>query len=341
MLTSRVAVMLATAGLLAMPSMAVAAPNSVTAGSGEPDCIVSTLTGQCELSVTDEKQWPGPKKGGTKAKTVVKSSCRYKGQAIPCSTPEGFWDASSGCYLTAQAKPRTLGDAKSIPPGSRFYRCWYVFDVINGKPVGEETFESIVRRGGPPQTMDPREAARLAVEQMDFLAPQLGLSPYLQSATHEAIVNVPIWMWVTDPGRTTTGPQTKSALIGGVGIEATGTVDRIEWSMGGGEVVTCEGAGTPFDRAAVSGKSLKQVPDSPTCGYKYRKTSRCEKGGTFQVTATAYRNVHWTGGGTQGDIPLDFSRALPLRVVDLRPVLVASDGTGTTPQSTAPERPCP
>jgi hypothetical protein len=308
-------------------------------GSDEPNCIVSTLTGKCVMAVTGEQSWPSPGQGEGKTKTVGKASCRYQGKVLPCSTPEGFWDAASGCYLTPQDKPSTLGNLKDIPPGTRFYRCWRVFDVVDGKPQGLAVFESIQRRSGPPQAIDPREAARQVVETMNFVAPQLGLSPYVQSATHEAIVNVPIWMWVTDPGATTTGPQTKEAAVGGVAIEATGTVDRIEWSMGGGEVVTCKGVGTPFDQAAAQGKSLKQVPASPTCGHKYRKTSRCEKGQTFQVTATAFWNVHWTGGGTQGDIPLEFSRSIPLKVVDLRPVLVAPDG-GEVPDSTPMPRVC-
>ncbi|MEJ1110795.1 MULTISPECIES: hypothetical protein [unclassified Kribbella] len=174
---------------------------------------------------------------------------------------------------------------------------------------------------------------------MVFVAPQLGLSPYVQSATHEGIVNVPIWMWVTDPGASTTGPLTERATLGGVTIEATGTVDRIEWSMGAGDVVTCKGAGTPFIRANAEGKSLKEIPASPTCGHTYRKTSRCEKNGQFQVTATAYWNVHWTGGGMQGNIPLNFSRSIPLQITDLRPVLVAPEATAPAPQPSP--RPCP
>ncbi|TDD51876.1 hypothetical protein E1263_29725 [Kribbella antibiotica] len=69
------------------------------------------------------------------------------------------------------------------------------------------------------------------------------------------------------------------------------------------------------------------------------KTSRCEKSGTFQVSATAYWTVHWTGGGREGDIPLDFTRALPPRITDLRPVLV--DPNGDPANVTPPPRRCP
>jgi len=340
-LTAKVLAGFASAVLFAVPTQAGAAPdNDLGPSVDEPGCIVSLLTGLCELSVSNEQTWP-PEEQDEKGKTVSDAGCRWKGKVVPCTTSDGFFDAESGCYLTAEAEPTTFADTSNLPPGTRFYECWVILDVVNGKPVGIERFESVIRTPGELQTIDPRVAAQEVVETMNFVAPALGLSPYAQSATHEAIVNVPIWMWVTDPGDTTTGPQTKRAELGGVAIEATATVDRIEWSMGGGDVVNCKGAGTPFNRAAAEGKSLKEIPASPTCGHKYRKTSRCEKGGTFQITATAYWNVHWTGGGTEGDIPLNFSRSLPLQVVDLRPVLVAPDGSANSPQSTPAPRPCP
>jgi len=292
----------------------------------QPDCRRNVSTGECQLSVGDEPAEPG-KGEGKKPVNVGESGCFFKGEKLPCRTADGFFDAASGCYLTPQDSPSTLtGDGTAYKPGTKFYRCWVILDVVGGRPEGIERFESVIREPGEPATMDPREAAREVVATMNFVAPHLGLSPYVQSATREGIVNVPIWMWVTDPGQTTTGPQTKTATLGGVTIEARGTVERIEWSMGGGKVVTCKGPGTPFDRSAAVGKSLKDIKDSPTCGHRYNKTSRCEKGGSYQVSATAFWNVHWTGGGMEGDIPLDFTRSLPLRVTDLRPVLVDPDG---------------
>jgi hypothetical protein len=317
-----------------------AAEPASTPSPGPPSCRQNIVTGDCELILGNQgRSGPeeGPKTPG--AKQVGQSGCVFEGQAIPCRTEEGFYDAASGCYLTPQERPSSLvNSASDYPPGTKFYSCWVILGVVEGRPVGEERFESVAREPREPQTIDPRVAAQQVVESMVFVAPQLGLSPYVQSATHEGIVNVPIWMWVTDPGESTTGPLTKRATLGGVTIEATGTVDRIEWSMGGGDVVTCKGAGTPFTRADAEGKSLKEIPASPTCGHNYRKTSRCEKSGQFQVTATAHWNVHWTGGGMQGDIPLNFSRSIPLRVTDLRPVLVAPEGAATAPPQAA--QPC-
>lgn len=323
---------------LAVPA---AADVASTPSPSPPNCRQNITTGECELNVgNEETSPPGPGTRTPGAKQVGPSGCLFEGQAIPCRTAEGFWDAASGCYLTPQDRPSSLvNSASDYPPGTKFYSCWVMLGIVDGKAVGEERFESLVREPGEPETIDPRVAAQAVVKSMVFVAPQLGLSPYVQSSTHEGIVNVPIWMWVTDPGASTTGPLTERATLGGVTIEATGTVDRIEWSIGAGDGVTCKGAGTPFTRANAEGKSLKEIPASPTCGHYYRKTSRCEKNGQFQVTATAYWNVHWTGGGMQGDIPLNFSRSIPLRITDLRPVLVAPEGTSTAPQP--PARPCP
>ena len=333
---------IATVGLLAgLPMMAGVTPGAPTPSPAGPECEQNRLTGQCRISLTDQTSTPpvtGNGKPGTKE--VGQSGCVGRGQAIPCRTADGFWDATSGCYLTpTDTLVSMFHSASNYPPGTKYYRCWVLLDVVNGNPEGIERFEPVIRPPGKPATIDPRVAAQRVVETMTFVAPQLGLSPYMQSAGHEGVVNVPIWMWVTDPGENTTGPLTKQATLDGVTIQATGTVDRIEWSMGAGDVVTCKGPGTPFNRADAEGKSLKEISASPTCGHKYRKTSRCEKGGKFRVTATAYWKVHWTGGGMEGDIPLNFSRSIPLQVTDLRPVLVDPVGRTTTQQPHA--RPCP
>ncbi|MEU8223522.1 hypothetical protein [Kribbella sp. NPDC048915] len=338
--------MLTTAIATAILATSLTAPTGVTDSLTEPSqppCRQNILLGQCELQVSDDGhppttsvvKTPGAKKPGG-------SACIFEGQAVPCRTTYGFFDVRSGCYLFSLGFPRSLeksvGSASDYPPGTKFYGCWLILGVVEGKPVVQITMESVNRPPGEERTIDPRVAARRVVETMEFVAPGLGLSPYVQSADHVGIVNVPIWMWVTDPGPTTTGPQTKTATLGGVSITATGTVDRIEWSMGTGKTVTCKGSGTPFTRAMATGRSLKDMPSSPTCGFRYPKSSRCAKSGTYTVSATAYWTVHWTGGGMEGDIPLDFTRSVPLQVTDLRPVLVDPDGGSEQPS--VPPRGC-
>ncbi|MGW7682041.1 hypothetical protein ACWGID_14955 [Kribbella sp. NPDC054772] len=328
--------MLTTLAATALLVAVLAAPTGVT--TDPPPCRKDVISGQCELQASDDGHdpteavttKPGSKKPGG-------SDCVYEGQVVPCRTADGFFDAASHCYLTPTESAVTM-QGSDWPPGTKFYRCWVILGVVDGKPEGIERFEPVIRPPGEKRTIDPRVAAQQVVKTMTFVAPQLGLSPYVQSANQVGVVNVPIWMWATDPGPTTTGPQTKTAALGGVSITATGTVDHIEWSMGGGNTVTCKGAGTPFTKAMAAGKSLKDMPTSPTCGSRYTKTSHCEKAGNYPVTATAYWNVHWTGGGMQGDIPLNFSRSLPLQVTDLRPVLVDPNGGSAT--TSIPPRNC-
>ena len=312
-----------------VPAAAVATELALPASANEsaPKCRTNEATGVCELTATDKKDWTPPSKGKPASTTRVatKPSCRSKGQEIPCSTAEGFWDRSTGCYLKRVPEPHTLADVSKLPKNAVFYRCWWVFGVVEHKPQDLERFETVMRTYGKVIPIDPREAARQVVEAMPFAAPRIGLSAHLRGETASAIVNAPVWMWVADPGPTTTGPQTRTAAVGGVSITAVATLDRVDWSMGDGAVVGCDGPGTVFDPALAEGKALHEVPDSPTCGHRYEKASRCEDGASFPVTAAAVWNVHWTGGGTEGDIPLEFRRSTKLSVIELRPVLVDPD----------------
>ncbi|HEY3562053.1 MAG TPA: hypothetical protein VGL05_31515, partial [Kribbella sp.] len=187
-----------------------------------PPCRRDVITGECELQVSDDGNppktsattTPGTKKPGG-------SACVFKGEIVPCRTDNGFFHAASGCYLTLLDGPvglRNSNDPGDYPPGTKFYRCFKILGVVEGKPLGRLDLESVNIPPAQTRTIDPRVAARRVVETMTFVAPQLGLSPYVQSANHVGIVNVPIWMWVTDPGPTTTGPQTKTAALGGVSI---------------------------------------------------------------------------------------------------------------------------
>ena len=90
-----------------------------------PTCIASVLTGICELAAGHKKDWTPPSKGKPASTTRVatKASCRFKGQEVPCSTAEGFWDRSTGCYLKRVPEPHTLADVSKLPKNAAFYRC--------------------------------------------------------------------------------------------------------------------------------------------------------------------------------------------------------------------------
>ncbi|MBL0884851.1 hypothetical protein [Myceligenerans indicum] len=75
--------------------------------------------------------------------------------------------------------------------------------------------------------------------------------------------------------------------------------------MGDGEVVTCEGPGTPYeDRFGVRA--------SPDCGYEFSEQ------GDYTVTARSYWTVAWEGVGQSGSIPMTFERETQIRVGELQ-----------------------
>jgi hypothetical protein len=113
-------------------------------------------------------------------------------------------------------------------------------------------------------------------------------------AAGKYIVGVPMWMWVNE-SPTTYGPNTASASLAGVTVTATAKVTKIDWDMGDGNAVTCQGPGTAYQ--ASYGKQ-----ESPTCGHTYNRTSASQSGRKYSVNATATWTVDWQvdGGGETG-----------------------------------------
>ncbi|MGW2572688.1 ATP/GTP-binding protein [Streptomyces sp. NPDC001537] len=144
--------------------------------------------------------------------------------------------------------------------------------------------------GAPAVNVDPEQLAREAVDKMLLAGPDIE-SP---RAVGKYVVGVPMWMWVHE-SPTTYGPNSASASLAGVTVTATAKVSKIDWEMGDGSTVTCNGPGTVY--AASYGKQ-----DSPTCGHTYTRTSASQSGAKYAVTATATWTVNWqvNGGGETG-----------------------------------------
>jgi hypothetical protein len=239
------------------------------------------------------------------------SPCRWKGQPVPCSTADGWYDAATGCYLSLQPDRPVLGVDPTIKdPALKKYRCAQIVAVIDGRPIVEATLQPVFRRQTTP-VVDPRVAARAVVARMSMRAIAIGMVP---RPGRTGYVNVPVWMWAADPGPQTTGPQTVTETEQGLSITATAKLSRIVWNMGDGTTITC-GPGTPYTETT-------ELEESPDCGHRYLRASK-----RYRVTATSYWTVDWRGGGTQGRFSdLSFSRSAQVAVAELRPVLVAPGG---------------
>jgi hypothetical protein len=265
--------------------------------------------GKCIVDVTppggggggggsEEVDNPGSGGGGTR-------ECRQpSGEVVPCQTELGYW--SGTCYekdVSSEYPPsdpiwggRTEGVILRCTP-------------INGASVVTRWEASAPGVTGP----SARELADRAVAAMDFRAGAIGITPP-PGPDKMGIVGVPTWLWVADPGESTTGPITRSASGGGITVTATGRLDRIVYNMGDGKTVTCTGAGTPYQES-YGGQS------SPTCGYLYTKTSAGKPGEKYTVSATSHWTVSWSGGGQTGTIPLTFTRDTQISIGELQVIV--------------------
>jgi hypothetical protein len=137
---------------------------------------------------------------------------------------------------------------------------------------------------------------------MNLTTGQIGSTPPASSSNPSSVgaVGLPIWLWVANRAENTTGPITRSASGGALTVTATGTLDRVEWTLtrpNGSTVgaITCSGAnapGTPYD-------GRNSAEPSPTCGFGADLNN---SPGNLTLTGTAHWSVEWRGGSQEGDI---------------------------------------
>ncbi len=176
--------------------------------------------------------------------------------------------------------------------------------------------------GGPPAPpapppVPPAVVAQMAVSQMALKAIEIGIVPK-NAPGFVGLVGLPVYMWTADPGPHTTGPISTTAAAGATVVTATGTLDRVVWTMGDGNTVVCAGSnavGTPYQTGF--GADM-----SPNCGYRYDRSSEGQPGNAWRVTATSYWTVNWAGGGQAGTIPMQFNTATSIQVGEMQ-VLVS------------------
>jgi len=165
----------------------------------------------------------------------------------------------------------------------------------------------------PPPPVPPAAVAQMAVSQMALKAIEIGIVPK-NAPGSVGLVGLPVYMWTADPGPHTTGPISTTAAAGATVVTATGTLDRVAWTMGDGNTVVCAGSnavGTPYQTGF--GADM-----SPNCGYRYDRSSEGQPGNAWHVTATSYWTVNWAGGGQAGTIPMQFNTATGIQVGEMQ-----------------------
>jgi hypothetical protein len=163
---------------------------------------------------------------------------------------------------------------------------------------------------------------------MRLPSPQIETNPSTQ-----AVVNLPTWLWL-DQGAW--NPESVSASVGTVTATATATPEQVQWTMGDGGSVVCNGPGTPYQ------PSVPAESQATNCSYTYSRSSAGEPSPNgdpndagFPVTATVTWGVTWTaqgapGGGALNALSTSSSTSLPVEQIQS----VSADSqtsTGGTP----------
>lgn len=265
-----------------------------------------------------KKKHPG-KKPATSTTKGPQKVCLSGGAARSCTSRLGNWSNSQQCYLRRLEPQPSYSDA--VWQGHTDGAIW----TCVREPNGDESrrfVTSWIWLPGRPDTVvvDPMTLVYEAIAQMKLAPPLIRTAP---SADQIGLVNMPVWLWVTKT-ENSWGPIVRSASVPGLGVTVTAKVKAINWTMGDGRTVRCEGPGTPYTKAMGVGAS-------PNCGHRYVKTSRKLPSCRYPVTAVTQWDVTWTSTlGDNGQIPMTQQAATQLRIGEAVPVLVAPNGGEAT-----------
>lgn len=147
--------------------------------------------------------------------------------------------------------------------------------------------------GAQQVTLPPQQLAYMAVAQLRLTPPTPGIGPPPSiNKWKMAAVGYPLWLWVD--GDLDPAPVSQSVLDLTVALDAR--VQKVDFDMGDGNTVTCQGGGTEWAEWVEPGKK------SPDCGYSYQTPSLPK--GSYTVTARTHWDVAWSINGQTGTIPL-------------------------------------
>lgn len=136
---------------------------------------------------------------------------------------------------------------------------------VDGPGPGVEQYTIVICDGQvatrwipSPEAVDREALIRAAVDRARAAvpAPSLDVSPPPEFG---APTQLGLWLAVTDPGQVNV-----VASVGSVWAGATARFESVSWDMGNGDVVECEGVGTPI----VDPDTVEEGP----CGYTYRRS---------------------------------------------------------------------
>lgn len=297
--------------LLALFIGLAVAPAAQAAGSSQ--CVGNAFGSTCSFGASSTTTTSGGTAKGSKT-SASDMKCMAGSSEIPCTSKDGSsWSASRLCYVKkASLDP---DDAQSVAAMGD-HKDGVVMSCTSLMGFTTYYWAKTADSAGP----DPAVVAQQAITSMNLHMGTLTSNPPESSdPSVMGLVGYPVWLWISDPSESTTGPITREATSGSVTVSATATLASIVWDMGDGTSVTCNGGGTAY--VAADGSS-----ESPTCGHTYQKTSAEQPDLQYTVTATATWDIQWSGGGQSGSQTVTFSDSTRLRIGEAQVLLT---GTGS------------
>lgn len=292
-----------TLGILVMITVLVPAP-PVMARSGRSAKANCDGTG-CVSEASNVQEVSG---SPHRPRRRIPSACTFQHLDIPDGTPVYRPD---GSVIETDGTGRWYDKVCETEGGQpRFV------DPVAGATFGQGSF-------APRETSDlvylrrrAVQPADMAMEALGFLTlpePAIATSPPSQ---FDSVVNVPVYLSVDAADWQ---PKSVTTDVPGVSVQVTAVPQRVEWDTGMGDVVVCDGPGTPYD---FSRPDADQVAD---CTYTYRRTSAGQPNERFTLTATVVWRASWSvvgapGGGDLGEVRRSASTSL--RVAQVQTVNV-------------------
>ncbi|MGW6283035.1 hypothetical protein [Kribbella sp. NPDC055071] len=245
----------------------------------------------------------------------TKQVCQHGGAAQACTSYLGNWSNSQQCYMRREDPQPAFSDPRW--QGHTDGSIWACL-LQQGYDEGEHLVTKWVWLPGEPDivVVDPVTLAYQAIAEMQLAPPLVKSAPGVGQV---GLVNMPVWLWV-DKTENTWGPIERSASVPGLSVTATAKVKAVNWTLGDGNTIRCDGPGTPYDKAM-------GIKDSPDCGHRYKKSSRELSKCVYPVTATAQWDITWQSTlGDTGQISMTQQAGTQLRIGEAVPVLIDPDG---------------
>ena len=213
--------------------------------------------------------------GGPGCEVTVES------QSSPGPPSEPRNDGSGNVPQSGDDSQQATSEAPSAPCevlDSRTQRC---STTVSSAGSGEED--------GVTEDVDYEAIAYAARAGFALPSPNISMSP---SGDVPILVRVPVWMWIPSGDWRT---ESATASVPGGSVTVTATPSSVDWQMGDGTTVSCEGPGTAYDPRVHDPDA-----DSPDCGHTYT-TASAEN----DVTAHMTWEVSWAStDGDGGDLPV-------------------------------------